>query len=71
MGIRLGSPAEKAINIPAVDAALVDSSGIEIESMPGEEPTLRAFQSTVGLVWRALLLWMLLLLLLSIAVWIG
>jgi adenosylcobinamide-phosphate synthase len=30
-----------------------------------------ALQSTVGLVWRALLLWMLLLLLLSIAVWLG
>jgi adenosylcobinamide-phosphate synthase len=28
-------------------------------------------QSTVGLVWRALLLWMLLLLLLSVAVWLG
>jgi adenosylcobinamide-phosphate synthase len=28
-------------------------------------------QSTVGLVWRALLLWMFLLLLLSFAVWLG
>jgi adenosylcobinamide-phosphate synthase len=71
MGIRLGNPAEKAINIPSVDDAMFEASGIELESMPGEEPTLRALQSTVGLVWRALLLWMLLLLLLSIAVWIG
>ena len=71
MGIRLGNPAEKAINIPSVDIAMLDASGVELESLPGEEPTLRSFQSTVGLVWRALLLWMLLLLLLSIAVWIG
>ena len=40
-------------------------------ALPGEEPTIRALQSTVGLVWRALLLWMLLLLLLSVAVWLG
>ena len=33
--------------------------------MPGHEPNARALQSTVGLVWRALLLWMLMLLLLS------
>jgi len=71
MGVRLGNPAEKAINILPIDLTTIDSSGIEVESMPGEEPGLRAFQSTIGLVWRALLLWMLLLLLLSIAVWIG
>ena len=71
MGVRLGTPAEKAINIPPVDVSLGDLFGVEVEAMPGEEPTLRALQSTVGLVWRALLLWMLLLLLLSIAVWIG
>ncbi len=71
MGIRLGNPEEKAINVPAIDAESIDFPGIETESQPGEEPSLRALQSTVGLVWRALLLWMLLLLLLSIAVWIG
>ena len=32
---------------------------------------VRALQSTVGLVWRALLLWMMLLLLLSGAVFLG
>ena len=71
MGVRLGNPEEKAINIPVVDATAGDFSGIEVDAMPGEEPTLRALQSTVGLVWRALLLWMLLLLLLSVAVWFG
>jgi adenosylcobinamide-phosphate synthase len=34
-------------------------------------PLAAHLQSTVGLVWRALLLWMFLLLLLSVAVWMG
>jgi adenosylcobinamide-phosphate synthase len=42
-----------------------------VDALPGEEPSVRALQSTVGLVWRALLLWMMLLLLLSGAVWLG
>lgn len=71
MGYRLGTPTEKAINVLPADAATVDSIGIEAESLPGEEPTVRALQSTVGLVWRALLLWMMMLLLLSITVWFG
>jgi adenosylcobinamide-phosphate synthase len=56
--------------IPA-DAATVDSLDTEAEVLPGVEPNVRALQSTVGLVWRALLLWMMLLLLLSGAVWLG
>jgi adenosylcobinamide-phosphate synthase len=71
MGYRLGTPIENATNVLPADAATVDSIGIEAESLPGEEPTVRALQSTVGLVWRALLLWMMLLLLLSITVWFG
>ena len=75
MGVRLGNPAEKAIAVLPADAATVDSSvdpsNGEADALPGEEPTIRALQSTVGLVWRALLLWMMLLLLLSIAVWFG
>jgi adenosylcobinamide-phosphate synthase len=72
MGVRLGTPYENAsgVVIPA-DAATVDSLDIEAEVLPGEEPNIRALQSTVGLVWRALLLWMMLLLLLSGAVWLG
>jgi adenosylcobinamide-phosphate synthase len=54
-----------------VDAATVDISDEEPDVLPGEEPNVRALQSTVGLVWRALLLWMMLLLLLSGAVWLG
>ncbi len=71
MGVRLGTPNEYASKVLPVDAATVDSSDNEADVLPGEEPTVRALQSTVGLVWRALLLWMMLLLLLSGAVWLG
>jgi adenosylcobinamide-phosphate synthase len=72
MGVRLGTPYENATSLLlTVDDAAIDAAGVESETLPGEEPTIRALQSTVGLVWRALLLWMLLLLLLSVAVWLG
>jgi adenosylcobinamide-phosphate synthase len=71
MGVRLGTPVENASNILPTDAATIDSSGMEAESLPGDEASPRALQSTIGLVWRALLLWMMLLLLLSSAVWLG
>jgi adenosylcobinamide-phosphate synthase len=71
MGVRLGTPAENAPQLLPADAATVDLSDSEADVLPGEEPNVRALQSTVGLVWRALLLWMLLLLLLSGAVWLG
>lgn len=71
MGVRLGTPAENAARALPADAATVDSGDMEMEALPGEEPGVRSLQSTVGLVWRALLLWMMLLLLLSGAVWLG
>jgi adenosylcobinamide-phosphate synthase len=71
MGVRLGTPNENAAHILPLDAATVDLSDTEGDVLPGEEPNVRALQSTVGLVWRALLLWMLLLLLLSGAVLLG
>jgi adenosylcobinamide-phosphate synthase len=71
MGIRLGTPNENAPKVLPPDAATVDSSDSDLEIMPGEEPSARALQSTVGLVWRALLLWMMLLLLVSGANWLG
>ena len=71
MGVRLGSPNENAAKLLPMDAALVDSSDADDDILPGEEPNLRALQSTVGLVWRALLLWMMLLLLASSAAWLG
>ncbi|MDO8304758.1 CobD/CbiB family protein [Herminiimonas sp.] len=71
MGVRLGSPAENATALLPADATVIDSIDVEADVLPGDEPSPRALQSTVGLVWRALLLWMLLLLLLSLAVWLG
>jgi adenosylcobinamide-phosphate synthase len=71
MGVRLGTPAQAATAVLPPDASTVDSQPVEADTPPGEESTARALQSTVGLVWRALLLWMLLLLLLSLAVWVG
>jgi adenosylcobinamide-phosphate synthase len=71
MGVRLGTKAENAADVLPADASIIDSLSIEADNLPGDEPTVRALQSTVGLVWRALLLWMLLLLLLSVAVWLG
>lgn len=71
MGLRLGSARENASDLPAADGVLGDALAADIDAPVGEEATARALQSTVGLVWRALLLWMLLLLLLSFAVWLG
>ena len=70
MGVRLGSPAENAVKAQVLDANTVEIE-LEDDVMPGDEPNIRALQSTVGLVWRALLLWMLLLLLISSAWWLG
>lgn len=71
MGVRLGAPNINAADVLPVDASIVDAAPAEAEVPPGESPTPRALQSTVGLVWRALLLWMLLLLLISFAAWLG
>ena len=69
IGVRLGEPETKAIVLNA-DASAVDMDSLELESQPGVEASPRSLQSAVGLVWRALLLWMLLLLLLSFSMWI-
>lgn len=71
MGVRLGSAVQTTADSVLADAVLLETSGIDIDGPVGEEATARALHSTVGLVWRALLLWMLMLLLLSIAVWLG
>ncbi len=71
IGVRLGTPVEHAANPLPPDAALVDLAAGSEEAMPGDEPSPRALQSTVALVWRAMILWMLLLLLLSCAVFLG
>ncbi len=74
IGVRLGEPETKAVILnagaTAVDVDSLEGENNELESQPGIEATPRSLQSAVGLVWRSLLLWMLLLLLLSFAVWI-
>jgi len=71
MGVRLGTGQENAANVLPADVTTMESRGMETDTLPGEEASVRTLQSTVGLVWRALLLWMLLLLLLSLAMWVG
>lgn len=71
MGVRLGEPIEVAAEPVSSDPGAVDGQILEVETLPGEEATPRFLQSTVGLVWRALLLWMFVLLLLSTARWFG
>lgn len=76
LGVRLGEP---VANAPVeVDAGAVsDSLQVAIageaprEAMSGVEASPAALRSTVGLVWRSLVLWMILLLLLSVAGLIG
>ena len=58
LGIRLGMP-------------VLDAGGIteRAEIGTGEEADVDFMESTVGLIWRALVLWLLLLLLLGLPVW--
>jgi adenosylcobinamide-phosphate synthase len=69
IGVRLGEPEAKSMELNA-GASAVDIDSMDVEGQPGVEATPRALQSVVGLVWRSLLLWMLLLLLLSFAMWV-
>jgi len=71
MGVRLGAAVQTAADSVLVDTVFLEAAGVDAESQLGEEASVRALQSTVGLVWRALLLWLLLLLLLSVTVWMG
>ena len=69
--IPVGStPAEYAPDLPNVDVTVLEP-GNDIDILPGDEPSVRSLQSTVGLIWRALLLWILLLLMVSVAHWLG
>lgn len=74
LGVRLGTPLQSATHVGTADLAdmaNLDTTALDNDTPPGEEPTARALQSTVGLVWRALLLWMMLLLMLSMAIWLS
>ncbi len=84
LGVRLGTPLpedDSSVVLrtsmaagPAIDYApgMEDDTGPE-PSAPefGTDPNIRTLQSAVGLVWRAVVLWMLLLAMLSLALWVG
>lgn len=60
LGVRLGMPVHESGEI--IERA---------EMGVGDEADAEFMQSTVGLVWRALVLWLLMLALLAIATWVG
>jgi adenosylcobinamide-phosphate synthase len=61
------------LNGPLAEPSSVEALGVgDAGPLPvGEDCTPRTLQSAVGLVWRAVILWMILLLMLTIAVWLG
>ncbi len=69
LGVRLGSPARSGSALATSQA--VDAMGVAddpaADAMPGVDAGPAALRSAVGLVWRSMLLWTLLLLLLSLA----
>ena len=68
LGVRLGEP----LSEPDSDEALrMAEAGEPIIYEVGMEPTERSMRSAVGLVWRAIIVWMALLAMLTIAVWLG
>jgi len=80
LGVRLGpnarvvpDPTPVPTNDPTLDDGTPESPAFDpgADTMPGVEASPAALRTAVGLVWRSLLLWMLLLLLLSLAGWFG
>ena len=76
LGVRIADPATEA------EVRAAQTSGSETESGPmpsqpsgfdwqGVEPDAPSLRSAVGLVWRALILWILLFAMLTIANWLG
>ncbi len=65
IGVKLGKPLKEGVTL----AGLAIDERAEIGS--GDEADAGFLSSTVGLVWRALVLWILLLILLAIAYWVS
>ncbi|KAG8150442.1 CobD/CbiB family protein [Burkholderia catarinensis] len=65
LGARLAGPLAEPSSLDAL--AVGDSGPLTV----GDDCTPRTLQSAVGLVWRAVILWMILLLLLTLAVWVS
>jgi adenosylcobinamide-phosphate synthase len=74
VGVRLGgaAPHEAESDVqPAVDSDTEFDLPAAAGSTPGQAPQLGHLRSLVGLVWRSVVLWMLLLALLSLAKLVG
>lgn len=73
LGVKLDDPQMVIPNesLDETEAAGTAETTATDDDMPGDEPTTYTLQSTVGLVWRSLLLWMILLLLISFMTWVG
>jgi len=65
LGARLSGPLAEPSSLDAL--ATGDGDALPV----GDDCTPRTLQSAVGLVWRAVILWMILLLMLTIAVWLA
>jgi adenosylcobinamide-phosphate synthase len=76
VNVRLGGEALKAVLIPQLsqefEAGGLDTEGVVMTpSTPGREPEVAHLRSVVGLVWRSVVLWMVLLALLTLARLLG
>lgn len=72
LGVRLGPAARNvpdAMSPPTIDPTGAGQYDPMADAIPGVDASPAALRTGVGLVWRSLLLWMLLLLLLSLAGW--
>jgi adenosylcobinamide-phosphate synthase len=67
LGARLSGPLAEPSSLEALTAATPGEGG---PLTVGDDCTPRTLQSAVGLVWRAVILWMILLLMLTIALWV-
>lgn len=71
LNVRLGGEALKTMEALTYDHAAPLELGTDTESTPGRDPELAHLRSVVGLVWRAVVLWMGMLALLTLANLLG
>jgi adenosylcobinamide-phosphate synthase len=66
--VRLGGEVLKPVFAPGAQDTALDQG---TESIPGREPELAHLRSVVGLVWRSVVMWLVLLALLTLARLLG
>jgi adenosylcobinamide-phosphate synthase len=72
LNVRLGGEALKAMDVASGQGQAAPLElGVDTESTPGRDPELAHLRSVVGLVWRAVVLWMGMLALLTLANLLG